>query len=126
MSNLLGKVIRLAYANPELRSHLMPLIKSARSSDLDSDTMESLEIIHKIKKVPFSLEGDVSTAWDTLNRNGEGYSIGDVNDDIEDVGDEAGKLIDTVDHGQIAVYWNRKSLTLVADLNGPWAVDIRM
>ena len=120
---LRSALIRLAHARPELRSHLLPLVRRAGRAQLDEDVEEGLRIIHNDRKVRYSLESDVRDAFSALNNAGQGYAVGEETDDIESIS-EAGRLLDTADHGSIAVYWNRHGLTLVGDVHGPWAVDV--
>ncbi len=115
---------RLTHDNPDLRPHLLPLVRQA-SRKLDPYVMEALQLIHKNRQVRHTWEVDVSKAYTTLQNAGEGYSVGEEGDDISSI-PEAGRFIDTVDHGQVAVYWNSRHLTLVADVYGPWAVDIKI
>jgi len=122
------RLIRLASSlpvgSPERKAILNGLVKSAASDRSANYDREILALIHEERRVKHSWEREVSKAYSTLDNTGEGYGVGEETDGIDAIR-EAGRLIDTVDNGQIAVYWNPSHLTLVADKYGPWAVDVR-
>jgi len=120
---LRSKTIRLAATLPK-GSARSALLNVLGSSDLDSDVLDTLQRIHSDRRLMHGWDRDVAKAYNVLNNAGEGYSIGDDNDDIASI-KEAGRLIDTVDNGSIAVYWKPKMLTLVGDSHGPWAVNVK-
>ena len=112
----------MAVGSPERRAILAGLKKVKAATNYDR---EILALIHEDRRVKSGWEREVSKAYRTLDNAGDGYGVGDETDDIASIG-EAGRLIDTVENGQIAVYWNPSHLTLVADAHGPWAVDVSL
>mgnify|MGYP003996342833 CR=1 FL=1 len=124
------RLIRLASSlpvgSPERKAILNGLVKSAASDRSANYDREILALIHEERRVKHSWEREVSKAYNTLNNADEGYLVGEETDDIDAIR-EAGRLIDTVVHGQIAVYWNPSHLTLVGGGDGgPWAVDVSL
>ena len=124
------RLIRIASEMPagsdERKAILSGLAKSAASDRSANYDREILALIHEERRVKHSWEREVSKAYNTLNNADEGYLVGEETDDIDAIR-EAGRLIDTVVHGQIAVYWNPSHLTLVGGGDGgPWAVDVSL
>lgn len=120
---LRSKMIRLAASFPKGSDERKALLNVMASTRLDADVMDTMRRIHEDRRVRHGWDRDVSRAFTALDNAGEGYGVGEETDEIDGIS-EAGRLIDTVDHGQIAVYWNPRHLTLVADKYGPWAVDV--
>lgn len=65
---------------------------------------------------------DYNKIWHKKNNNGEGFSVGNDDDDINELG-ELGKLIERSTSSEtVAVYRDGDTITIVGDANGPWAV----
>lgn len=126
MANTLrSKMIRLAATMPKGSSERKALLDVLASTRLDADVMDIMRLIHETRRVRHGWERDVSRAFNILNNAGEGYSMGEETDEIDEIS-EAGRFIDTVDNDLVAVYWNSRHLTLVSDVYGPWAVDVNV
>ena len=66
---------------------------------------------------------DYNEIWTTANNNGEGFSVGEDGQDINDLADDLGELIQRAyTNMDVAVYRNGDTVTIVADVHGPWAV----
>jgi len=130
MSTLRSKVIRLAHAKPELRPHLLPLVARRRkeawgaAEKLPDYLHGTLWRVYADEDTSAYLAGELADAYDELQED-EGYAVGEDDDRIDRIRG-IGKLLGTVDHGNLAVYKNKgyEQLTLVRDINGPWGVDI--
>jgi hypothetical protein len=67
---------------------------------------------------------DYAKIWRKGNDKGEGYAVGEEHDSINEI-DEIGELIiHSEDNDGFAVYCDDGSEVVVADSNGPWAVDV--
>ena len=64
-------------------------------------------------------------SWYRGNKEGRGFPVGEEDDHIEDIEGE-GKLIGVLGNDEYAVYLTHrpKTVVIVADANGPWAVDV--
>ena len=61
--------------------------------------------------------------WTTANNNGEGFPVGVEGQDINTLTDELGELIERAYTAMdVAVYRDGDTVTIVADVHGPWAV----
>ena len=69
---------------------------------------------------------DYDRQWAQGNNAGDGYAVGDEEDDINDLADEVGGALIQASPGHgVAVYRRDDgSLVAVGDAYGPWAVDL--
>ena len=94
-----------------------------RQSDL-----ECLQDTYRLGSVPAYAHDAIGAAYRALNDAGEGWGLGDEATDIHRLGaDSHPGGLDGVHIGAVrgvAVYRTDEGLTLVADIYGPWAVDV--
>lgn len=66
-------------------------------------------------------------AWCNGNDTGNGFAVGVIGADINDLADDLGTLIVRADNDrQVAIYEDHDgSVVLVGDAHGPWAVRVR-
>lgn len=64
-------------------------------------------------------------SWSRGNKEGLGFPVGEEDEDIEDIEGE-GKLIGVLGRDEYAVYLTHRpqKVIVVADVSGPWAVDV--
>lgn len=74
MSNLRNRIIRLAHQKPELREHLLPLVKEANSISDVKKVFESL-LLGKIDGYIQNYEGDLDSLGDYLKSELKGIAL---------------------------------------------------
>ncbi len=90
--------------------------------------LECLQDIYRLGRVPEYAADSVRAVYRVINGAGEGWGLGDEATDIHRLGaDSHPGGLDGVHIGAVrgvAVYRTDEGLTLVADIYGPWAVDV--
>lgn len=63
--------------------------------------------------------------WRECNDNGEGYPVGNLTDDPHDAAKREGwRILGMTEWGAVLCRRQPRGLTMIADANGPWAVDL--
>jgi len=79
----------------------------------------------KMEKMTIGWYYELKYKYDLLNSDNQGYSVGEENDDINEI-DGIGELIVKADNDkEVAIYDNGSKYILVGNANVPWAVNVK-
>lgn len=70
-----------------------------------------------------NLSQDFDGVWNAGNDAGNGFAVGDEDDDINEIPGYGALVIESANSGAVSVYLaSDGAITIVGNANGPWAV----